>query len=79
MFFMLRGRICFQVDGTTIEARTGDGVVVPEGGLHEFENFSPDRFYLFTMVSSAHGFADSLRHGIPTPLDTEDLAVLRRL
>jgi quercetin dioxygenase-like cupin family protein len=79
MFFMLRGRIYFQVDGTTIEARTGDSVVVPEGGLHDFENPSPDRFYLLTIVSSDHGFADSLRHGIPTPLDAEDLALLRSL
>jgi len=30
-------------------------------------------------VSTDHGFADSLRHGIPTPLDAEDLAVLRSL
>ena len=64
---MLRGRVCFQVDGTTIEARTGDSVVVPEGGLHDFENPSPDRVYLITIVSSDHGFADRLRHGIPTP------------
>jgi uncharacterized protein YjlB len=78
-FFVLRGRVCFQVDGTTIEARTGDSVVVPEGGLHDFENPSPDRVYLLTIVSSDHGFADRLRHGIPTPLDAEDLAVLRSL
>jgi hypothetical protein len=32
MFFVLRGWICFQAEGTTIEARTGDSVVVPEGG-----------------------------------------------
>ena len=77
---MLRGRICFQVDGTTIEARTGDSVVVPEGGAARIrELLSRSRLYLLTIVSSDHGFADSLRHGIPTPLDTEDLAVLRRL
>jgi hypothetical protein len=43
MFFVLRGWICFQAEGTTIEARTGDSVVVPEGGLHDFENTGPDR------------------------------------
>jgi hypothetical protein len=30
-------------------------------------------------VSTDQGFADRLRHGIPTPLDAEDLAVLRSL
>jgi len=42
MFFVLRGRVWFQVDGTTLEARTGDSVE-PEGGLHDFQNPSPDR------------------------------------
>jgi len=67
------------VDGTTLEASTGDSVVVPEGGLHDFENLGPDRVYLLTVVSTDDGFADTLRHGIPTPLDAEDLAVLRTL
>jgi len=79
MFFVLRGRVCFHVDGTMIEASTGDSVVVPEGGLHDFENPGPDRVYLLTIVSTDDGFADTLRHGIPTPLDAEDLAVLRSL
>jgi mannose-6-phosphate isomerase-like protein (cupin superfamily) len=79
LFFVLRGRVRFHVDGTTIEASTGDSVVVPEGSLHDYENPGPDRVYLLTVVSTDDGFADGLRHGIPTPLDAEDLAVLRSL
>jgi len=69
----------FHVDGTTIEASTGDSVVVPEGSLLDYENPGPDRVYLLTVVSTDDGFAEGLRHGIPTPLDAEDLAVLRSL
>ena len=43
MVFMLRGRICFQVDGTTIEARTGDSVVVPGGPARFPEPLSRSR------------------------------------
>ena len=67
------------MDGTTLEASTGDSVVVPEGGLHDFENLGPDRVDLLTVVSTDDGVADTLRHGIPTPLEAEDLAVLRSL
>jgi hypothetical protein len=35
--------------------------------------------YLLTVVSSDDGFAEQLRHGIPSPLDAEDLKVLRSL
>ena len=57
------------------------------GGLHDFQNPSPDRVYLLHIVSSdpgfvdrlRHGFADRLRHSITPPLDAEDLAVLRSL
>ena len=31
MFFVLRGRVFFHVDGTTVEACTGDSVVRAEG------------------------------------------------
>ena len=67
------------LDGTTLEASTGDSVVAPEGGLHDFENPGTDWVYLLTVVSTDDGVADTLRHGIPTPLEAEDLAVLRSL
>jgi mannose-6-phosphate isomerase-like protein (cupin superfamily) len=79
LYFVLRGRVRFHVDGDTIEASTGDSVVVPEGSLHDFENPGPERLYLLTVVSSDDGFAEQLRHGIPSPLDAEDLQVLRSL
>ena len=79
LYFVLRGRVRFHVDGATIEASTGDSVVVPEGCLHDFENPGPGRVYLLTVVSTDDGFAEQLRHGIPSPLDAEDLQVLRSL
>ena len=33
------------------------------GGLHDFQNPSPDRVYLLHIVSSDPGFVDRLRHG----------------
>ena len=79
LFFVISGRVLFHVDGTTIEAAAGDSVVVPEGSLHDLENPGPGRLYLLTVVSSDDGFAEQLRHGIPSPLDAEDLKVLRSL
>jgi len=52
---------------------------VPEEALHDLENPGPERVYLLTVLSSDGGFADLLEHGIPTPLDADDLAVLRSL
>ena len=79
LYFVLRGRGRFQVDGRSFVASTGDSVVVPPGALHAFENPGPDRLYLLTLVSIDDGFAASLRQGLPTPLDAEDLQVLRSL
>ena len=53
--------------------------MVPAGCLHDFENPGPGRVYLLTVVSTDDGFAEQLRHGIPSPLDAEDLQVLRSL
>ena len=79
LFFILRGRVVFHVGDRSIGASGGDFVVVPEDALHDLENPGPDRVYLITVLSSDGGFADLLEHGIPTPLDAEDLAVLRSL
>ncbi len=76
---VLRGRLRFHLDGATIEAGSGDGVVVPQGSLHDFDNPGPGRVDLLTVVSTDDGFAVQLRHGSPSPLEDEDLQVLRRL
>ncbi|GDX73226.1 hypothetical protein LBMAG39_16590 [Cyanobium sp.] len=79
LFFVLRGTVVFHVDDHSISASGGDFVVVPDEALHDLENPGPERLYLLTVLSRDGGFADLLEHGIPTPLDAEDLAVLRSL
>ena len=79
LFFVLRGTVVFHVDERSISASGGDFVVVPQEALHDLENPGPERAYLLTVLSSDGGFADLLEHGIPTPLDADDLAVLRSL
>lgn len=79
LFFVLRGQALFHVGERTIEARGGDFVVVPGDAPHDLQNPGPGRLYLLTVLSRDAGFATMLRHGIPTPLDAEDLEVLRSL
>lgn len=79
LFFVLRGTVIFHVNERSITAHGGDFVVVPEEAMHDLENPGPERVYLITVLSSDNGFADLLEHGIPTPLDAEDLRVLRTL
>jgi len=79
LFFVLRGTVVVHVEERSISASGGDFVVVPEEALHDLENPGPERVYLLTVLSSDGGFADLLEHGIPTPLDADDLAVLRSL
>ena len=79
LFFVLRGTVVFHVGDRSISASGGDVVVVPEEALHDLENPGHERVYLLTVLSCDGGFADLLEHGIPTPLDADDLAVLRSL
>jgi mannose-6-phosphate isomerase-like protein (cupin superfamily) len=79
LFFVLRGQALFHVGERTIEACGGDFVVVPEEALHDLQNPGPGRLYLLTVLSRDAGFASMLEGGIPSPLDAEDLAVLRSL
>ena len=76
---MLRGSVIFHVDERSINACGGDVVMVPEQAIHDLENPGPGRLYLLTVLSCDGGFADLLEHGLPTPLDAEDLQVLRSL
>jgi quercetin dioxygenase-like cupin family protein len=77
--FMLRGSALFHVGERTIAARGVDFVVVPPDLPHDLQNPGPGRLYRITVLSRDAGFAELLQHGIPTPLDAEDLAVLRNL
>jgi|TARA_B100002052_G_scaffold190485_1_gene173618 mannose-6-phosphate isomerase-like protein (cupin superfamily) len=79
LYFVLRGRAIFHVDDNAICAGTGDFIQVPAAARHDFENPGPNRLYLLTVLSHDMGFAELLRNGVPTPLDAEDLEVLRSL
>ena len=79
LFFVPRSEVHVHVGETSIRARGSDCVVVPEDAIHDLENPGPGRLYLLTVLSCDQGFADVLRHGLPAPLDAEDLAVLRNL
>ena len=78
--FVLRGEVIFHTDEGAILARGGDSVVTPPDASHDFENPGPGRVYLITLLANDGGeFARLLRAGVPTPLDAEDLDVLRNL
>ena len=79
LYFVLRGEVIFHVGERTITARGGDFVVVPEDAIHDLQNPGPGRLYLLTVLSRDAGFSEMLEHGLPTPLDAEDLDVLRNL
>lgn len=79
LFFVLRGTAHFQAGERTIRAEGGDFVVMPPDLPHALQNPGPGRLYLITVLSRDAGFAELLQHGIPSPLDAEDLAVLRTL
>ena len=79
LYFILRGQLLFHVEGRTITASTGDSVMVPEGALHDFENPGPGRTYILSVLSRDDGFSKQLQASIPTPMDAEDLKVLRNL
>lgn len=79
LYFVLRGRVIFHVGDRTISAQGGDFVVVPEDAIHDLQNPGPGRLYLLTVLSRDAGFSQMLERGIPSPLDAEDLEVLRNL
>ena len=73
---VLRGQVIFHLGERAISAGGGDFVVEFLETLRSGES-RPGALYLLTVLSRDEGFADLLQHGIPTPLDAEDLAVLR--
>ena len=79
LYFVLRGKVIFHVGDRMISACGGDFVVVPEDAIHDLQNPGPGRLYLLTVLSQDAGFSEMLERGIPTPLDAEDLEVLRSL
>jgi mannose-6-phosphate isomerase-like protein (cupin superfamily) len=79
-YFVLRGDVIFHTEDGALLASGGDSVVIPADAVHDFENPGPGRVYLITLLANDGGeFARLLRAGVPTPLDAEDLEVLRHL
>jgi quercetin dioxygenase-like cupin family protein len=79
-FFVIRGKVIFHTEDGVLLAQGGDSVVTPSDDVHDFENPGPGRVYLITLLGNDGGeFARLLRAGLPTPLDAEDLEVLRSL
>ncbi|MES1023671.1 cupin domain-containing protein [Gloeocapsa sp. BRSZ] len=79
MFFILSGEGRATCDGKTVAIRAGDSVLVPPTGTHMIENTGSTRLYALCIMVPNEDFAELIRSGTPVELDTEDLAVLRRL
>jgi mannose-6-phosphate isomerase-like protein (cupin superfamily) len=77
-FFVLKGDGIAICDGKEVAIHSGDTLLVPPTGIHEIHNTGLERLYLITVMVPNENFAELIRSGIPTELDVEDLAVLRR-
>lgn len=55
-FYVLEGAMEFTVDGMVIEARPGDFVKVPKGGIHAFRNASSEaaRMLILNVPGTIH-------------------------
>jgi mannose-6-phosphate isomerase-like protein (cupin superfamily) len=70
--------VIFHTEEGVLLAQGGDSVVIPADDEHDFENPGPGGVCLITLIGNGGGeFARLLRAGLPTPLDAEDLEVLR--
>ena len=78
-YFVLRGEGVFHCDGEEVTIRTGDCLMIPPRGKHDFRNPGPGRLYLLTVMVPNAAFVEQVRAGIPAPLDAEDLRVLHSL
>jgi mannose-6-phosphate isomerase-like protein (cupin superfamily) len=78
MFFVLKGEGIAICDGKEVAIHSGDTLLVPPTGIHEIHNTGAERLYLITVMVPNENFAELIQSGIPTELDVEDLAVLRR-
>ncbi|XGV94963.1 MAG: cupin domain-containing protein [Leptolyngbya sp. BL-A-14] len=78
MFFVLQGEGLATCDGKTVHIQAGDSILVPPTGIHKIENTGKGRLYALCFMVPNEDFAELIRSGIPTELDEEDMAVLRR-
>lgn len=76
LFLFLRGQGIASCDGTEVEVRAGDTLVLPQTSVHFIRNTGPERMYSITLMSPDDGFAAMVRRGPLAPTDDEDRAAL---
>lgn len=79
MFFILKGDGIAVCDGKETVLHTGDSVLMPKTGRHYLKNIGKERLYALCMMVPNEDFSELIRHGIPAPLDEQDLKVLSRI
>jgi mannose-6-phosphate isomerase-like protein (cupin superfamily) len=79
MFFVLKGQGLAMCDGKIVSIQAGDSILVPPTGTHVIQNTGRERLYALCIMVPNEDFAELIRSGTPVELDTEDMAVLRRM
>ncbi|MCO5217509.1 MAG: cupin domain-containing protein [Thermomicrobiales bacterium] len=75
-FYILAGRIAFEVDDQTFTAGTGDAVLVPRGAIHTWWNPDPSpAHYLIAMPKRVNDLIVALHSG---PRSQEEMEALFR-
>jgi mannose-6-phosphate isomerase-like protein (cupin superfamily) len=78
IFYILKGEAVAYCDGHEFWLQAGDSFLAPRGKTHQIKNAGAGRLYALCTMIPNDGFAELIRSGIPTELDEQDLAVLRR-
>jgi quercetin dioxygenase-like cupin family protein len=72
-FYVLGGRLVFELEGNRIEAHAGDFVAVPPLVVHTFRNEGPGEARFLNIHAPSKGFIQHLREGgDPDRFDTYD-------
>lgn len=75
-FLFLRGRGRAFCDGTELEVRAGQLLVLPAGSLHRIESEPASKLFAITTMAPDDGFAALVSRGQPVALDEDERAVL---
>jgi mannose-6-phosphate isomerase-like protein (cupin superfamily) len=62
-FYVLEGRLVFELDGERIEVGAGAFAAVPPGVVHTFRNEGPGDARFLNIHAPSKGFIDHLRNG----------------